>query len=145
MDYKLEVPLQVDQESKDLILFNFKQYQLVATLWVVVSFLVSGLIYINMLFFSRYQERDWLDTFTFRVSPWFNFAIIVANLVMLINYYQAFRSQKTAVLQNDSLLLRRSFRKYQLGNYAAICSLLLNIITSGLTLYHEILIYYTKQ
>jgi len=145
MDDKLEVPLQVDQESKDLILFNFKQYQLVATLWVVVSFLVSGLIYINMLFFSRYQERDWLDTFTFRVSPWFNFSIIVANLVMLINYYQAFRSQKTAVLQNDSLLLRRSFRKYQLGNYAAICSLLLNIITSGLTLYHEILIYYTKQ
>lgn len=139
MEDKLEEKLFVDKETGKLILFTFRQYRIIALIWIIISFVSTAISAVNLYIAAGYQPVDWTETINYKIIPWLYLLIILANAFMLYYYYNAIRSQKHAVTDSDPFLFSKSFLWYKKGNYASICGLFLNLVNDSLILYIDLL------
>jgi len=144
MEDQLEENIYLDESAKKLILFTFRQYKVIAALWIALSIVSTAISILSLIVYRNIQPNNWTEIINYKFLPFLYLAIIITNVILLFHYYQANRAQKKAVTDFNQTLFVKSFEYYKTGNYVSICALILNLINSSFILYQNFKYYAAK-
>lgn len=138
MDDKLIEKIHIDEESEKLIRFTFKQYRVMAVLWITISMAAFTVSVIRIIKYQNYPINNWLEFFNIKVYPALFFITTAASIFQLYNYYSAIKFQNRAISESDQHFFSKSFAFYKKGNLLSIVILCITLFSDLILLYQEL-------